>query len=225
MLQSLLCSTRIRRVVGASILASAVIAPIVADVDTASALNTVSCDHPDVKVTARFPLGVSGRNGGLRHVTLKIRSQKTANELFCSSASGFTVVKHGVERTIEQASLKLMLKRATNECASLTAPGAGAVWSGKATVKYLDENGRRLVTSQRAGTFYVIDSVTRPSEGAGVIHITGTPTSAPATGPFAGTFLELNVTYDPPSLAPYNACLFGGWGGFPAPTFTYWHEA
>jgi hypothetical protein len=214
-------STGVRRSIVGVALVVALSAPIALATGTASAASMVACDHPGVLVSAKPTLGVPDKKGAPRHATLKIRA-KVGDDQFCSSP--FTLVKRGVARTIERASLKIVLKRSTNQCASLTAPAAGAPWTGKATLKYYDEDGRRIATSRRTGTFFVIDTVTR-FEGPGLVRITGTPTSAPITGPFTGTFLELNVTYDPPSLSPYTACTSGGWQGLPAPTFTYWHEA
>ena len=103
----------------------------------------------------------------------------------------------------------------------MAAPGAGAAWPGKITIRYLDATGRRIAISKRAGTFWVLDHATT-SEGPGVIEISASPTSAPATGPFAGTNLEIKFAYPQPS--PYSACLAGGWSGVSTPSFMYWQE-
>ena len=208
------------RIAGIAVVVSALVVPVAAQVESASAANFVSCDHPAAAVKAQPALGVPAKNGSPRHTRLRVATRTTTQDLSCSSS--FSTLKNGVVRTVAQARLTLAVTRSTNGCDGLTGPGAGAAWQGKATIRYLDEVGRPVAVSRRVGTFHVLDHATS-LEGPGVIEISASPTDAPATGPFAGTNLEIKVLYDP-SLPPYPVCLASGWKGLPAPTFIYWEE-
>ncbi|MGZ4736118.1 MAG: hypothetical protein ACXVKA_07875 [Acidimicrobiia bacterium] len=200
---------------------SAFIVPVAVQVDDASATNFVSCDHPVVTVKAHPPLGLFGGKGHLgppRHITVQIATHRTAQDLYCSSP--YSTVKHGVVRTIAQARLRLTLRRSSNDCDAVK----NGVWQGKASIVYQDDNGRRIAITKRVGTFHVLDYAAS-SEGPGVVEISASPSEAPATGPFAGTNLEIKVTYDP-IQSPYTNCMNngGGWTGLPTPTYMYWEE-
>ncbi len=211
---------RIARIARVAVLASVFVVPFAATVDDASAADFVGCSHPSVAVKAQAPLGVAGRNGAPRATRLRVATRRTTGEPSCSGS--YSVVKRGVVRTVGMARLTLVLRRSTNGCDGLTGPGAGAAWSGKVTIRYLDAAGKPVAVTRRVGTFHVLDHATS-GEGPGVVEISASPADAPASGAFAGTNLVMKVLYDA-AFPPYDVCLTGGWNGLAAPTFMYWEE-
>jgi hypothetical protein len=184
----------------------------------ASAAQFTNCQHPAARVTVRPPLGALTPRGQPRRATLRITTVATAEDLTDTCGVVTRTTRDGEVLTSSEGRVRLSLKRASNECAGISAQ---SVWQGKATVAYVDPFGRIVAKSKRTGTFRVLDLGL--SEMGGAIQINSM--NAPGTGVFAGTNLELKFSYDQfyPSAAQECAAS-RGWSGLPSPSSVRWQE-